>query len=233
MDKYEIRRLSLLKIKNELCNGVGANLARRISREPSYVSRMLYPEGKKAKKRIADDMVEIIENAFDLPRGWLDGYAGNDLPITMENKRMKGFQIDVLDIEVSAGPGSLNNYFIEVLRSVEYSNHDALRLFGHREPSQLRIINIKGDSMSGTFESGDLLFIDISIRNYDGDGIYAFLYDDTAHVKRIQMMKDKLLVTSDNPNYGPWEPITKDEMNRVIIFGKVIGSMPQTFRKHG
>ncbi|EPI2724166.1 transcriptional activator-regulatory domain protein, partial [Escherichia coli] len=25
----------------------------------------------------------------------------------------------------------------------------------------------------------------------------------------------------------------KDEMNRVFIFGKVIGSMPQTYRKHG
>ena len=27
-------------------------------------------------------------------------------------------------------------------------------------------------------------------------GIYASLYDDTAHVKRLQMMKDKLLVIS-------------------------------------
>lgn len=37
---------------------------------------MLYPEGKKQKKRIADDMVEVIESAFGLPRGWMDGISG-------------------------------------------------------------------------------------------------------------------------------------------------------------
>lgn len=74
---------------------------------------------------------------------------------------------------------------------------------------------------------------DITVKSFDGDGIYAFLYDDTAHVKRLQMMKDKLLVISDNKSYSPWDPIEKDEMNRVFIFGKVIGSMPQTYRKHG
>ena len=43
----------------------------------------------------------------------------------------------------------------------------------------------------------------------------------------------ELLVISDNKSYSPWDPIEKDEMNRVFIFGKVIGSMPQTYRKHG
>ncbi|EJP3662606.1 LexA family transcriptional repressor [Salmonella enterica] len=56
-----------------MCEGKAVNVARKISREPSYVSRMLYEEGKKGKKRIADDMVELIENSFDLPPGWMDG----------------------------------------------------------------------------------------------------------------------------------------------------------------
>ncbi|MGY0161663.1 LexA family protein [Edwardsiella tarda] len=76
MDKYEIRRLQLIKLRDEMCSGKAVDLARRISREPSYVSRMLYPEGKKQKKRIADDMVEVIESAFGLPRGWMDGISG-------------------------------------------------------------------------------------------------------------------------------------------------------------
>lgn len=58
--------------------------------------------------------------------------------------------------------------------------------------------------------NGDLLFVDITVKSFDGDGIYAFLYDDTAHVKRLQMMKDKLLVISDNKSYSPWDPIEKD-----------------------
>ncbi|ENZ7702230.1 TPA: helix-turn-helix transcriptional regulator [Klebsiella pneumoniae] len=138
-----------------------------------------------------------------------------------------------MDIAVSAGPGVINQEFVEILRSVEYATAEANHMFDGRKAENIRIINVRGDSMSGTIEPGDLLFVDVSVRKFDGDGIYAFLYDDTAHVKRLQKMKDKLLVISDNKSYAPWEPIEKDEMNRVFVFGKVIGSMPQTYRKHG
>ncbi|HED2781074.1 helix-turn-helix transcriptional regulator [Klebsiella pneumoniae] len=143
------------------------------------------------------------------------------------------FRVDILDLAVSAGPGIVNQEFVEILHSVEYAPAEARHMFDGRKAENIRIINVRGDSMSGTIEPGDLLFVDISIKSFDGDGIYAFLYDDTAHVKRLQKMKDKLLVISDNKSYAAWDPIEKDEMNRVFVFGKVIGSMPQTYRKHG
>ncbi|ORJ47998.1 hypothetical protein B2M27_23235 [Kluyvera intermedia] len=143
------------------------------------------------------------------------------------------YRLEVLNLTVSAGPGVVNSEFVEVLRSMEYAAEDARMMFDGRKADQIRIINVRGDSMSGTIEPGDLLFVDVSVKSFDGDGIYAFLYDDTAHVKRLQKMKDKLLVISDNKIYAQWDPIERDEMNRVLIFGKVIGSMPQTYRKHG
>lgn len=72
MDKYERRRLNLIKLRDEKCNGKAADLAKKIGRDPSYVARMLYEEGKAGKKRIADDMIEVIEDAFQLKKGWLD-----------------------------------------------------------------------------------------------------------------------------------------------------------------
>ncbi|HBQ7927579.1 TPA: helix-turn-helix transcriptional regulator [Klebsiella pneumoniae] len=143
------------------------------------------------------------------------------------------FRVDILDLAVSAGPGIVNQEFVEILHSVEYAPAEARHMFDGRKAENIRIINVRGDSMSGTIEPGDLLFVDISVKSFDGDGIYAFLYDDTAHIKRLQKMKDKLLVISDNKSYAAWDPIEKDEMNRVFVFGKVIGSMPQTYRKHG
>ncbi|PXJ89106.1 hypothetical protein DMR30_05415 [Klebsiella variicola] len=143
------------------------------------------------------------------------------------------FRVDILDLAVSAGPGIVNQEFVEILHSVEYAPAEARHMFDGRKAENIRIINVRGDSMSGTIEPGDLLFVDISVKSFDGDGIYAFLYDETAHVKRLQKMKDKLLVISDNKSYAAWDPIEKDEMNRVFVFGKVIGSMPQTYRKHG
>ncbi|EMJ5171315.1 helix-turn-helix transcriptional regulator [Klebsiella aerogenes] len=184
-------------------------------------------------------LVEIA-NALGVQPEWLSSGEGvmntggeHSAQIQSRNSASDTFRVDVLDLTVSAGPGIINNEFIEILRSVEYSEADARQMFNGRNPDQIRIINVRGDSMSGTIEPGDLLFVDISVQRFDGDGIYAFLYDETAHVKRLQMMKDKLIVISDNKTYVPWEPIEKDEMNRVFVFGKVIGSMPQTYRKHG
>lgn len=73
MDKYEKRRLRLIQLRDDYCNGNASELARKIEREPSYVTRMLWPEGKVGKKRIADNMIDVIETAFNLPRGWMDG----------------------------------------------------------------------------------------------------------------------------------------------------------------
>ncbi len=178
-----------------------------------------------------------IANALGVNSEWLSTGIGpmkkdGTTPINA-SPSSNTFKIDILDLEFSAGPGVINREFVEILRSVEYSQDDARHMFDGRKAENIRIINVRGDSMSGTIEPGDLLFVDVSIKNFDGDGIYAFLYDDTAHVKRLQKMKDKLLVISDNKSYSAWDPIERDEMNRVFVFGKVIGSMPQTYRKHG
>jgi len=181
-----------------------------------------------------------IANALGVRSEWLSTGQGpmredgqQPQPLFEKTGDSDVFRLDVLDLTVSAGPGIINQEFVEILHSVEYAPAEARHMFDGRKAENIRIINVRGDSMSGTIEPGDLLFVDISVKSFDGDGIYAFLYDDTAHVKRLQKMKDKLLVISDNKSYAAWDPIEKDEMNRVFVFGKVIGSMPQTYRKHG
>ncbi|WP_320407966.1 helix-turn-helix transcriptional regulator [Klebsiella grimontii] len=181
-----------------------------------------------------------IANALGVRSEWLSTGQGpmredgqQPQPLLEKTGDSDVFRLDVLDLTVSAGPGIINQEFVEILHSVEYAPAEARHMFDGRKAENIRIINVRGDSMSGTIEPGDLLFVDISVKSFDGDGIYAFLYDDTAHVKRLQKMKDKLLVISDNKIYAAWDPIEKDEMNRVFVFGKVIGSMPQTYRKHG
>jgi HTH-type transcriptional regulator, cell division transcriptional repressor len=52
MDKYEKRRTRLAEVRDRNFHGSASDLARAIGKEPSYVSRMLYPAGKAGKKRI-------------------------------------------------------------------------------------------------------------------------------------------------------------------------------------
>lgn len=72
MDKHEHRRQRLLELRTWACDGMTVRLAERIARSDSYVARMLYEEGKAGKKRIGDDMLDVLEAAFGLDHGWFD-----------------------------------------------------------------------------------------------------------------------------------------------------------------
>lgn len=147
-------------------------------------------------------------------------------------KTSQYFTIDVLDIYASAGQGVINMDVIEVVRSIEYNNEQAKTLFCGRNQNNLKIINIKGDSMQGVFESGDLAFVDISVKNFEGDGIYVFVYDQCLFVKRLQMTRGNLLVISENKSYKVWK-IPKSEFNQIYIQGKILLSQSMELRKHG
>lgn len=210
-------------------HGRQKDLSVRMNLTPKAISKWFNGESEPQK-----DKLDKLASVLGTTAAYLSGYASEDGIIENHvHASNNTYRVEVLDLTVSAGPGVVNNEFVEILRSVEYSNEDARNLFNGRPPSNMRIINVKGDSMSGTLEPDDLLYVDVSITAFDGDGIYAFLYDETAHVKRLHKMKDKLIVISDNKVYPQWEPIEREEMNRVTIFGKVIGSMPQTYRRHG
>ena len=78
MDKYEIRRQKVMELIENRCGGVHAKFAEKIDRSPSYVGRMLYEEGKKGKKNISDTLIDVIEEKFNLTRGWLDGIGEDE-----------------------------------------------------------------------------------------------------------------------------------------------------------
>lgn len=142
------------------------------------------------------------------------------------------FRVEILDVSASAGGGFIQGSdVIDVIRSIEYNNERALSMFGGRTADQVKVINVRGDSMAETIEPGDLIFVDISIHEFDGDGIYVFGFDDKIYVKRLQMIPDQLLVISDNPKYREWS-IDKSNEHRFYVFGKVMISQSQSFKRH-
>lgn len=69
MDKYEFRRLALRHLVSSMGHGGQARVAEEIGKAPDYIGRLLYPAGKKGKKRIGEDTVEILSAKFP---GWID-----------------------------------------------------------------------------------------------------------------------------------------------------------------
>lgn len=139
-----------------MCGGKAVDLARKISREPSYISRMLYPEGKKQKKRIADDMVEIIESAFALPRGWMDGITG----VNHDDKPATSVHRYPLFTTVQAGAFTIT--------PESYTSKDAKCWIETSKQASARSfwLEVEGDSMtapsgsSPSFPAGILILVD-------------------------------------------------------------------------
>lgn len=228
MNRYEIRRLNLIKLRDTLCGGKIVNLAKRMNKDQGFVSRLLYEEGKKYKKNIADKLVSDIETAFNLPRGWLDGLSADnqltDQNVYQENNinnDNNGVKIDVLDISASCGNGIVTEReFASVLRSIEFTPDYAAKLFGRRSTEYIKVITAKGDSMTPTIKSGANIFVDTKINYFDGDGVYVFVFDNEIYIKRIQVTGTEVIVISDNLVYEKWR-LNKEALQNFYIQGKV------------
>ncbi len=193
------------------------------AKEKSYLSQLMTGKasfGEKAARR--------LEQSYGMPSGFLDGT--NDEKIAEQEN--PNFKIEVLDVQASAGLGVINSEVVQTIRSIEYTYDHAVQMFGGKQASQIKMITVDGDSMAGTIELGDAIFVDVSKDYFSGDGIYVFLYKNHLHVKRLQMLPDHLLVHSDNPEYIDWV-ITEENEHKLKVIGKVLLSQSQAFKRHG
>lgn len=134
--------------------------------------------------------------------------------------------IDVLNVEASAGNGAVGD-LVEIVNQLHYVPEQFNAHFRGIDPKSTRVINIRGDSMHPTFNTGDMIFVDISTQFFDGDGVYVFTYKGDLYVKRLQKLGDYLLVISDNPTYKDWE-IKEENYEQLYIQGKVKVHQSQT-----
>lgn len=132
------------------------------------------------------------------------------------------YRVEVLDLVVSAGPGRyMLSEVVEVLNAIEFTSDRARALFGHRSANDVKVMTVDGDSMSPTIKSGDRLFFDVAVREFTTDGVYAFVYGKTFHVKRLQMQGTKLAVLSDNPHLEKWY-VDENSEDQFYVMGKAL-----------
>lgn len=225
-----IRQLRLAKNMKitELAESVGvdaANISRLETGKQKQFSEQTLSRLAHALSVSVPDLFTSSENEFTV---YIDSNSE-----TSSRKDIDVYRVEVLDVSASAGSGHIQGSdVIDVIHAIEYSSDQALTLFGGRTSAGVKVINVRGDSMASTIEPGDLIFVDVNINEFDGDGIYVFGFDGKVYVKRLQMIPDQLLVISDNPKYREWS-IDKENEHRFYVFGKVLISQSQSFKRHG
>lgn len=200
-------------------------------KEKSYISQLI-----SGKASFGEKSARRLESDYGMPLCYLDKIQTDDSnninDVDDSHNKNNNYVIEVLNLTASAGNGFLNNDIVEVIKCIEYDSEHAKTLFNGMPSSNLKVINVSGDSMQGTFECGDAIYIDITVNQFQSDGIYVFTFGNGLYVKRLQMIKNKLVVLSDNKQYKDWE-ITTDEFDQLYIHGKVMLSQSMMLRKHG
>lgn len=199
-------------------------LSRKVGMAQSSVNKLL--NGASGSRKVVE-----IATALHVNPEWLSHGVGpmhKDTPkeavppVEASPLRPNVFRVEVLDISASAGPGTfLVSDFAESVHAIEFNDEMARSLFGNRPASVVKMITVDGDSMSPTISAGDQVFVDISVRNFETDGIYTFVFGHVFHIKRLQMQGRKLAVISDNAIYQTWA-ITEDDEENFFIMGKVL-----------
>jgi transcriptional regulator with XRE-family HTH domain len=116
------------------------------------------------------------------------------------------------DVRAAMGGGQLVQDYPEMLQDIRVSPK-RLRELGveFSEHFNLKMVTGWGQSMAPTIRHRDPILVDVSIRDFVGDGIYLFTWGDHLYIKRLQVQgPDHFKMISDNVNHPP-EPIPRDE----------------------
>ncbi|WP_340618252.1 S24 family peptidase [Xenorhabdus entomophaga] len=222
-----------------------ASFAELIGIPPSQLSQLT---SDNVVRNIGDIIARRIEGNLDLPTGWLDvpqqlidkcdnnHKERDDANYHLQNLSHKvtdlSYRIEQLDVEFSCGGGRLNSDYPDIVRSIEIDPEYAKRMFGSRKSTSLKLTTAVGDSMLGTIDPGELVVLDITVNRFMSDGIYAFTYGDGMHIKRLQLLRDKLIIISDNQIYDRWE-IDSENESKFHIHGFVVGKWKMDYARLG
>jgi phage repressor protein C with HTH and peptisase S24 domain len=161
----------------------------------------------KAGKALSKEARERLLGAAEEPVDGVVEPSGNVIRADFSRRPMRGDEISIAhyDVRGAMGSGKLVREYPEMLRDVIVSQ-EHLRELGvkYQDPAHLKMITGDGESMAPTIKHLDPLIVDASIREFTGDGIYAFTYQGLFYIKRLQLRgAEHFKMLSDNPLHPP------------------------------
>ncbi len=185
-----------------------STFAARIGLPHNTVSK--YLRGQASGPRL--DLVAKMAEAAGVSIDWLvfgrgDGQVGGDL-----------VRIARYDATLAAGAGSWNAGKRR-LEDIPFTPAFFQKKLGRSSGQGFAILEARGDSMEPGISDGALLLIDEADTRII-DGVFAFVLDEEARVKRFRRRTDGITISSDNAAYPP-EDLSVEQLGRINIIGRV------------
>ncbi|HBP27919.1 MAG TPA: hypothetical protein DD666_00705 [Advenella kashmirensis] len=221
------RRANLLTIITKRYGGNQKACAEAWQMKPPMVSRWLASGKVKDPRFINEESARRIESLENLEEYDLDSDPA-DFSLNREEGaivvKKQDAHISVTNAAASMGYGLDSPDFEMIVDTMRVTKSWVnMELPTISSINNLAILPGYGDSMSPTYNSGDLLFVDRGVTNIKDDAIYVFSIDSQLFVKRMirNPIKKTLIAKSDNDAYGQFEIEEKDQQ-RMIIHGLIV-----------
>jgi phage repressor protein C with HTH and peptisase S24 domain len=122
----------------------------------------------------------------------------------------------------SMGPGTEIQHDDILVGQIALSEQWVSRRLQPTNLNALRFIHAYGDSMSPTFEDGDILLVDTGIKDPKIiDGVYVMAANDRVYIKRVRQRMDGVVeISSDNATVKTVDVLNGD--HRIDILGRVV-----------
>ncbi len=108
------------------------------------------------------------------------------------------------DVRGAMGAGEVHHGYPEILQGIRVSPKH-LREMGieFKEHFHLKMVTGWGQSMAPTIKNRDPLLVDITIREFTGEGTYVLTWQGHLHIKRLHILdEDHFEMISDNERHG-------------------------------
>lgn len=219
----EIRRANLVILIKEN-GGTNTAFAKYINKDPGQVSQ--WKNGSKnsatGKQRgMNDETARYLEDACNKDRGWMDVDHENNV-IEGNFRTDNGVEIPLLAAKGSMGNGNADHdpdLVVDMLRVTKQWLDKTLTNVS--KLSNLKFIHAIGDSMTPTFNDGDILLVDSGATTVSVDGVYVLSAHDRLFIKRVRRKMDgNFEISSDNPSVKTVDILNGD--HEVTIRGRVV-----------
>lgn len=159
------------------------------------VRNMLAKQGKNLPESARAQLMAVAE-ASD---------QGNVVTVDFSRPGLVGDEVWIAhyDVRAAMGNGQAAQDFPEMLKDIRVSPSH-LRELGveFEEHYHLKMVTGWGQSMEPTIKHRDPLIVNINVREFVGDGIYLFVWDDLLYIKRLQVADEEHFeMISDNPRH--------------------------------
>lgn len=168
------------------------------------------PEPTSAADMVRAMLAKQGKNLSDSARAQLIAAAeatdeGNVITVDFTRPGLVGDEVRIAhyDIRAAMGGGQLPHDYPEMLKDIRVSPSH-LREIGveFEEHYHLKVVTGWGQSMEPTIKHRDPLIVNINVRDFVGDGVYLFVWDDLLYIKRLQVADEEHYeMISDNPRH--------------------------------